>query len=173
DMALEYARTKDWLIHEIYNEGKCSARKTSIDERPELTRLLSDIEKNKIQRVLVFKRDRLARNVQQYIEIYRLLKKYQVELHLTADNEPPSFEGAASEFIEAILAGMSEYEGNNIVNRLKYSKISLIRQGYWQAGSFPYAYRSIKDKNHDLRKEPNGKLEINPERANVVRSLYK
>lgn len=185
DIAMEYARKNDWMIHEIYNEGMCSARKTEIAERPELNRLLSDIRENKIARIIVFKRDRLARNVQQYIEIYRLIKNHNVELHFTAENEPPPFHGATSEFIEAIMAGISEHEANNIVRRLILSKIPLIRKGYWQVGRVPFAYESInkkregseEDRQEDIYvkqgKEPNGKLVIIPEKAVLVEALYK
>lgn len=186
DLALDYAKRKDWVIHEIYNEGKCSARKTSISERPQLKRLLADVEQQKIARVVVFKRDRLARNVQQYIEIYRLLKKYNVELHFTADNEPAPFNGPASEFIEAIMAGISEHEANNIVKRLIYSKIPLMNKGYWQAGSVPFAYVSMKsaskpnldgegeEEQSDIqdKKKLNGRLKVVPEKKAVVIALY-
>lgn len=185
DIAMEYARKNDWMIHEVYNEGMCSARKTEIAERPELNRLLSDIKENKIARIIVFKRDRLARNVQQYIEIYRLIKNHQVELHFTAENEPPPFQGATSEFIEAIMAGISEHEANNIVRRLILSKIPLIRKGYWQVGRVPFAYESINKKNKDSEvesqediyveqgKESNGNLVIIPEKAALAEALYK
>jgi len=173
DMALEYVKRKDWIIHEIYNEGKRSARKTSIEERTVLRRLLSDVKENKISRIIVFKRDRLARNVRQYIEIYRLLKKHNVELHFTADNELPPFDGVASEFIEAIMAGMSEYEGNNIVKRLIYSKIPLMNEGYWQVGGIPFAYESIKQNGAlDKGKSSGGKLVPIPEKVKLVKALY-
>lgn len=178
DMALTYAERHEWIIHDIYDEGNRSARKTKLEERPELKRLLNDIQAGKIHRVLVFKRDRLARKVQQYIEIYRMIKKHKVELHFVADNEPPPFEGAASEFIEAILAGIAEHEANNIVQRLIYSKIPLIKKGLWQVGSPPYAYDSIKKKHsqgvfdNELETELKSNLSLNPARQEIVRTLY-
>ncbi|MDR7074679.1 recombinase family protein [Fictibacillus barbaricus] len=182
DMALEYAEKRDWIIHEVYDEGNRSARKTTLDERPQLKRLLNDVETGKIERILVFKRDRLARKVQQYIEIYRILKKYKVDLHFTADNEPPPFEGAASEFIEAILAGIAEHEANNIVQRLIYSKIPLIKKGLWQVGSPPFAYESKKKKKSDSKeedeepikelKEGESNLRHIPDKVKTVRTLY-
>jgi site-specific DNA recombinase len=182
DMALEYAEKRDWIIHDVYDEGNLSARKTNIEERPELRRLLNDVEAGKIQRILVFKRDRLARKVQQYIEIYRLIRKHDVELHFVADNEPPPFEGAASEFIEAILAGIAEHEANNIVQRLIYSKIPLIQKGLWQVGNPPYAYKSIKTKKKDGSdeekiikapiKDGESNLKFVPEKVETVKALY-
>jgi site-specific DNA recombinase len=179
DMALEYAERKDWIIHDVYDEGNRSARKTNLEERPELRRLLNDVEAGKIQRILVFKRDRLARKVQQYIEIYRLIKKHGVELHFVADNEPPPFEGAASEFIEAILAGIAEHEANNIVQRLIYSKIPLIQKGLWQVGNPPYAYKSIKTKKQDGSVEEKtpliegeSNLKFDTDKVKTVKALY-
>ncbi|MDN4525505.1 recombinase family protein [Fictibacillus fluitans] len=179
DMALEYAKNNEWIIHETYNEGKRSARKTRIEDRAVLNRLLNDIQSNKIGRVLVFKRDRLARNVQQYIQIYRLFKKHGVELHFTADNEPPLFEGAASEFIEAIMAGIGEYEANNLVQRLIYSKVPLIKKGFWMAGSVPFAYEPIKKNGKEkvdykkLSKENRSNLKVITKNAEIVKEVYR
>lgn len=185
DMAMEYAEKRDWIIHEVYDEGKCSARKTTINERPQLKRLLHDVEAGRIEKIIVFKRDRLARKVQHYIEIFRLLNKNKVELHFTAENEPPLFEGAASEFIEAILAGIAEHEANNIVQRLIYSKIPLINKGLWQVGNPPFAYESKRKKKNDLDSEDNNdepieathkegesNLRFIPEKVDIARDLY-
>lgn len=138
---LDYASKKEWVLHDIYNEGSRSARKTAKEARPVLASLLEEIKAGNVVRVLVFKRDRLARNVQQYIEILREFKKYDVELHFTADDEPQLFTGAISEFIEVLLAGIAKHEGDNIVSRLIQAKIQKIKEGKWAAGKPPFGYR--------------------------------
>ncbi|MFF2878161.1 recombinase family protein [Gottfriedia sp. NPDC057991] len=162
---LEYAKQRDWIIDEVYNEGKCSARKTEMKERLHLNRLLNDCKNGTIGRILIFKRDRLARNVEQYLDILHQIRSCKVELHFAADNEPPLFDGVVSDLIESLLAGIAEYEGNNIVRRLINSKKTAASQGRWAAGSYPYAY--IK-KSED---QP-GVLAIDSSKVKIVKALY-
>lgn len=147
----ELAKRHSWVIHNIFNEGKCSARKTQIDERPLLSELLSQVNDGTIGRVIVFKRDRLARNVEQYLQIYKTFKAAGVELCFSADNEPPEFNGPIGEFVEALLAGVAEHEGENIVRRLVESRRSLSKNGKWMSGHPPVGYKSQKG---NLSKKP-------------------
>jgi site-specific DNA recombinase len=124
---LEFATEVSTVIDEIYNEGICSAAKTSIEERPVLNKLLKDAEKGMIDKLFIFKRDRLARNIQQYLSIIKQLQKSKVEVFFTADQEPGIFKGPTGEFIEAILAGLAEQEARNIKKRLILSRKQLAR----------------------------------------------
>ncbi|SEN76329.1 Site-specific DNA recombinase [Mesobacillus persicus] len=144
---LEFAHRNGWLIHEIFNEGMCSARLNKIEDRREISRLLDEAKKGLIARVLVFKRDRIARNTGQYIEALKTFQAAGVELYFTADNEPPVFNGPVGEFVEALLGGIAEQEGENIVNRLINARRTKILQGKWGGGSPPLGYSS---KNGDL-----------------------
>lgn len=162
---LDYASKNKWILHEIYNEGSRSARKTAKEGRPVLSNLLEEIKGGKVARVLVFKRDRLARNVQQYIEIIREFKKYEVELYFTADDEPQLFTGAISEFIEVLLAGIAKHEGDNIVSRLIQSKIQKIKEGKWAGGSTPFAYTLKGD-------EERGELIVDESKRKYVERVY-
>lgn len=165
---LEYAQQNGWVIDDIYNEGHCSARKTVLQERPEVKRLLQDVKLGRIGRILVFKRDRLARNVEQYLTILREIKEYNVDIHFTAENEAPLFEGVAGEFIEAVLAGVSHYEAENIVRRIENSMIPLAKQGKWVFGSHPFGYTQFRPEE---RTDTNN-LEINPEKQKIILSLF-
>ncbi|MFS0783230.1 recombinase family protein [Bacillus sp. 1P06AnD] len=165
---LEYAQQNGWVIDDIYNEGNRSARKTTLQERPELQRLLQDIKLGRIGRILVFKRDRLARNVEQYLTILREIKEYKVEIHFTAENEAPLFEGVAGEFIESILAGVSHYEAENIVRRIQNSMIPLAKQGKWVAGTPPFGYIRFKPEDKSDTKN----LEIDSKKQRIILLLF-
>ena len=69
----EYALKNHILIDEEYEDEFVSARKNSIKERPGLQRMLTDIRKGLINHILVYKRDRLARKLEEHIELYQLL----------------------------------------------------------------------------------------------------
>ncbi|WHY93123.1 recombinase family protein [Neobacillus cucumis] len=143
---LEVAKNNGWVIHDIYNEGDCSARKTSIEERPLLKQLLLDCQNGTIEKIIVFKRDRFARNTEQYLEILDHLLHAGVDIIFAADNEPPIFKGPIGNFIETVLAGIAEYEGENINNRLIESRRVGMKEGKWMAGAPPKYLKLRKDK---------------------------
>ncbi|MGM9986268.1 MAG: recombinase family protein [Bacillaceae bacterium] len=172
DSCLELAKKHGWLIDEIFDEGQSSARKTAIEDRPVITRLLKDADNGLIGRVLVYKRDRLARNVPQYLQILKQLRKNEVEVHFAAGNEPPLFSGSTGDFLEAVLAGISQQEGDNIVHRIKSSLVPLARKGKWVAGTQPYGYKRIKLSKEKMKEENQKNLEFDETKVKVIHALF-
>jgi site-specific DNA recombinase len=151
DKCLELAKKKGYLVHDYYNEGERSARITGISGRPELVRLLHAAEQGEVERVIVYKRDRLARNVEQYMEILTRFLKAKVEILFAADNEPPIIRGPIGEFVEIVLAGLAQQEGENIFLRQTEAKIFNAKNGLRSAGqaSFGYILENKKMKKVD------------------------
>lgn len=137
---LDYARNQGWIVHQVFNEKTMSARSTEIEERKILYQLITEIKSGIIERVIVFKRDRISRRTEQYIEFVEILRNHQVKMYFAGDNEPQMFEGIVGEFIELLLGAISEYEGNNIIQRLTVSRIAKIRAGGWGGGKPPKPY---------------------------------
>ncbi|MGD6964008.1 recombinase family protein [Fictibacillus phosphorivorans] len=140
DKCLEHARKNGLIVHDYFNEGERSARITGIEGRPQLLRLLHEAEKGDIERVIVYKRDRLARNVEQYMTILSRFIQANVQILFAADNEPPILSGPIGEFVEIILAGLAQQEGENIFLRQTEAKIYNAKNGLRSAGGAPYGY---------------------------------
>lgn len=144
-IAVEEASRHSLLIDEdqIYIDEAVSARKTEIQERPSLVRLLSQIEKGSIKTLVVYKRDRLARNIKQHMEIYELLKDRKVNVIFTAANELPLQYSPVGEFFELVIAGFNEREAKQIATRIMETKKSqfLLRKNQ---SRLPYGYFSDK-----------------------------
>lgn len=83
------AAQRSLLIDEEYIDIAVSARINKISDRPNLARLLTDIKRGNVKTLIAYKRDRLARNVGQHLEIYEILKKYNVQVIFSASNELP------------------------------------------------------------------------------------
>jgi site-specific DNA recombinase len=145
NVCLILAQKKGWLVHEFINEGEKSARITQIKDRPGLMELLHGAETGSISRVITYKRDRLARNVEQYMEILTRLQRAGVEIHFAADNEPPILHGPIGEFLEIILAGLAQQEGENIHRRQMEARENNARKGLNSGGKSPWGYE-IKGK---------------------------
>ncbi|WP_183163674.1 recombinase family protein [Alteribacter keqinensis] len=144
----DLAKEKGFLVWKVYSDYNVSGRTTEIKERLQLYELLQEIKLGKIGRVITYKRDRLSRNAHQYSEIMNdYINKYNVEVLFAASNEPPAFKGNVGEFLELILGGVSQYEGDNINKKLLDSRKAKLRTGqeknvlYWAGGTAPFGFK--------------------------------
>lgn len=161
-LALEKIKAKGFLFDDLYLDEAVSARKTEIHERPELSRLTQDIESGLVSTVYVYKRDRLARNVVQSMEIFELFRSKQITVVFTADNEIAIQYSPAGEFFELIIAGFNQREANQIIQRIKETKYTMTKQGKHAQGRIAYGYVVDKDKNY----------EQHPDQAMTIHKLY-
>ncbi|MGE7871715.1 recombinase family protein [Bacillus paramycoides] len=150
------------IIDEEYIDEAVSARKVGLKRRPALQKLLRDINNNDVGTVFLFKRDRLARNVMEYYEIYQILRNKKINVILTAPNEPPVYYTPIGEYLELIMAGMAQREGEQIIERLKQTLKSNFQSGK-NPGRLPYGYKWNKE-----RKE----IELVDEQVQVVKRIY-
>ncbi|MEC1768904.1 recombinase family protein [Schinkia azotoformans] len=138
-MARNLSYQKALLIDEEYIDDAVSSRKKTIKERQALQRLLIEIEKEKIQTLFVYKRDRLARNALEYLEIYHLLRERKINVIFTAENEVPIQYSPAGELIELLMAGVIQREGEQIVERIQETIKANFQRGI-TPGNLPYGY---------------------------------
>ena len=66
----KYAEANDWSIFDYYIDDGISGK--NLDGRPEVTRMLKDVEEGKINNVLIYKLDRLTRSVRDLIYLIEL-----------------------------------------------------------------------------------------------------
>ncbi|QAY65032.1 recombinase family protein [Paenibacillus protaetiae] len=161
-LALEKITQKGELFDDMYLDEAVSARKTEMKERLELNRLMYDIKRGLISTVYVYKRDRLARNVIQAMELFELFQSHQINVVFTADNEIPVQYSPAGEFFELIIAGFNQREANQIVQRIKETKYTMTKEGKHSSGPIPYGYKVGKDK----------KFQVDPEQAEIIRKIF-
>jgi site-specific DNA recombinase len=158
----DYALKNHILIDEEYEDEFVSARINSIKDRPELQRMLTDIRKGLINHVLVYKRDRLARKLEEHIELYQLFKKHNVKVTLVAENEPPMRFDVTGELFELFIGVMSQREGQQINERLRDTKITNFKSGK-SIGRLPYGYKTDLKKTQIIRIE---------EELNIVKNIF-
>ncbi|WP_242230396.1 recombinase family protein [Bacillus cereus group sp. BfR-BA-01491] len=172
----EYARKQGWIIHEVFNEGEVSARSSELEERKEMWRLMNEIRSGFIERVIVFKRDRISRRADQYMEFVELLRMHDVSMYFSSDNEPQMFDGVVGDFIELLFGAISEHEGNNITQRLIQARIAKVHAGEWSGGRRPkfYYFQEVKvDAEIGQEKEKTEKkLMITEKNRKVIRDIY-
>ena len=122
EMQLEAAKPyiKDFHPKEIIylNDDGVSATKKKLDERPKMQELLELIRNGQVDILIVYQRDRLARDFYEYLEIILLLYTHKVKVIFTATGHLPfNHELESGIFSEGVFGMMSQIEGMNIVNR--------------------------------------------------------
>lgn len=131
-----------------------SATKLKMKDRLKLMELLRLIQEGKVKKVIVYKRDRLARNFYEFVDITRIFIKYNVEVIYTASNEPPFRNKLA---LEAFYGMFGQMEGENIRTR-----ISDTRKQY---PSSIFGYKRMKEDKHVY-------YVVNEEKRDSIISLY-
>ncbi|MBG9687416.1 recombinase family protein [Bacillus mycoides] len=150
------------IIDEEYIDEAISARKVSFKKRPALQKLLRDIKNNNVGTLFLFKRDRLARNVMEYYEIYQILRNKNINVVLTAPNEPPMYYTPIGEYLELIMAGMAQREGEQIIERLKQTLKTNFQNGK-NPGRLPYGYKWNKETKE---------IELVDEQIQIVKMIF-
>ncbi|KYP81759.1 recombinase family protein [Ferroacidibacillus organovorans] len=145
DNAKLYAQKHGMTLQDHYDDEGKSARKKSEIERPAMHRLRQDIRSNLIGTIIVYKRDRLARRASEYMEFYRLCRKFDVKIIFTSGKEYPVFYSPFGEFIELIYAGIIEREAEVIVERLRETQITNFVNKK-TVGNLPYGLVAIEGK---------------------------
>ncbi|KMY43379.1 hypothetical protein AC622_03175 [Bacillus sp. FJAT-27916] len=92
-----------------------SATKLCMDERPALSRMLKLIQEGGVSTVVVYERDRLARDVYEYIRIVTTIHHHNVDVVFTASEAPPF----SNDLLMEVWYGLSaQFEGQRIRTRL-------------------------------------------------------
>ncbi|MGY4797518.1 recombinase family protein [Lysinibacillus fusiformis] len=131
-----------------------SATKLKMDQRPKLVELISLIKEFKVEKLIVYKRDRLARNFYEFVDLTKIFIKYNVEVVYTASNEPPFKNKLA---LEAFYGMFGQLEGENIRTRTNDARK--------QYPSRLFGYTRIKE-------DDQVRFQINEDKKDVILSLF-
>lgn len=165
DHLKQVAHRNHLIIDAEYIEPETSGRITQLHERPQLSLLLNSIKRGEVANLLVYTRCRLARNVEQYMEIYELLQEHQINVLFGADNEPAVLYTPEGALIEELMAAIAQIEGERIIARLGEAKVTSTRKGKSPGGPISYGYRRVPDQPGDW--------EIESNEAEIVETIYR
>ena len=107
--------------------------------RPALEEMLFDAENGLFNSLLVFRVDRLSRNVRRLSQMVEELTKHNVVLKSITepfDTEPP-----AGKMMLQMLGVFAEFEHATIVQRTKVGMEKKAKGGEWCGGVVPYGYQ--------------------------------
>ncbi len=107
-------------------------------DRPAFQRLLSVIRSGGIERLVIYRLDRLSRNLRHFTTLFEELKDHDVELDVVTAPETGAV--ALDRFMLNILASFSEFERDLAASRIAESRAQLKAHGRRIAGATPFGY---------------------------------
>lgn len=142
---LELAQKRGLNVTDIYKEVVSGE---SIEARPEMKRLLSDIKKHKFKNVVVMEIERLARGAtKDQGEVAEAFKMSNTFVITPAKTYDPNNE-FDEEYFEFSLY-MSRREYKTLTRRMTTGKIQSVKEGNYLGSRRPYGYEILKRGKND------------------------
>lgn len=145
--------------YKVYEDAGFSGKNM---DRPEFQKMMADVRNGLYTHILVWKIDRISRNLLDFASMYAELKKLGVVF--VSKNEQFDTSSAMGEAMLKIILVFAELERNMTVERVRSTMDSRARAGLYNGGRAPLGY-SI-----DLS---SGSYEIVPDEADIVRDIYR
>jgi len=139
--------------YEVFEDAGYSGKNT---DRPEFQRMMSQLRTGAFTHLLVWKIDRISRNLLDFATMYNELKDLGVTF--VSKNEQFDTSTAMGEAMLKIILVFAELERNMTSERVTATMISRANNGQWNGGRIPFGYNydpierafSINDAEADL-----------------------
>lgn len=154
----QYCQFNGYELVDIYADRGISGKSMN---RPELQRMLNDAKNGKLDCVMVYKTNRLARNTSDLLTIVEELHRQNVEFFSLS--ERMEVKNSTGKLMLQILASFSEFERNTILENIYNGQHQRALKGYYQ-GNLPLEYNNIPDNKKELM--------INQHEANIVKYIF-
>lgn len=128
---------KDYVVFE---DAGYSGKNT---DRPGFQEMMKRIRKHEFSHVLVWKIDRISRNLLDFAQMYQELRRLRVVF--VSKNEQFDTSTAMGEAMLKIILVFAELERNMTAERVRATMISKANAGEWNGGRVPYGYSYDKD----------------------------
>jgi site-specific DNA recombinase len=132
----QYAELNDLDLAEIIQDAGISGK--SVKARPGIQSILGMVQAHKIDAVVVYKLDRLARNTVECLEMAKLMDKAGVSLH--SISEKLDTQSALGRFFFTLTASLAEMERNLISERTAAALQQKKANGEFTGGEPPYGF---------------------------------
>ncbi|OIJ12702.1 hypothetical protein BKP37_12950 [Anaerobacillus alkalilacustris] len=152
-----FIKSQGWHIHDFYIDDGYSAKNL---ERPQIKRMMKDIEANKFDVVVVYKLDRMVRSV---ADLHKLLKLFERnKVMFKSATEMFDTTSAMGRFFITLVGAMAEWERENIGERVKFGTQQMVEQGIRPGSPRPYGYEYTEG----------GELKIVEDEAKWVKFIF-
>ena len=155
----KYAEANDWDIFDYYVDDGISGK--NLEDRPEITRLLKDVEDGKINNILIYKLDRLTRSVRDLIYLIELFEKHSCTFN--SQTEKIDTSNAVGRMFVKIIGIFAEFERENLAERVSFGYEQKTREGNYTNTNGVYGYDYIVGEK---------KIIVNEEEKDLVNRIF-
>lgn len=148
-----------WAFVGIFADRGLSG--TSTKKRDEFNKMIKQCRRGKIDMIITKSISRFARNTADVLKYVRMLKEIGVDIFFEEQNIHSTQPGA--EFYITIYGSIAQSESENISANVIWGKNQSAKEG-----KVPFQYKRFLG----YRRGPDGKPEIDPEQAEVVKRIY-
>lgn len=160
DSLEKYCEAMGWDVYNKYIDAGFSGGSL---KRPEMANLINDVKKGLFDTVLVYKLDRLSRNVRD--TLYLIKDVFNInKIDFVSIQENIDTSSAMGTLFLTLLSAIAEFEREQIKERMQLGKLGRAKSGksmQWSKTSYGYDY--VKE---------TGTLSINPYQALIVRKMF-
>lgn len=146
---------KNYQIYKVYREEGVSAKNMN---RPKFQEMIQDLKDGKINRIIVYKLDRLTRSIQDLEVICKLIEKYHCSLDSVS--EEINTGTATGVFFIRMTTILAQLEIERTSERTKFGLKGAAKNGHF-CGKAPIGYRKI-----------NKELVIDDLESEVVKEIF-
>lgn len=154
---IDYCSRNDYrIVRWFSDEGESGAKlRPGFDEI-----VYGKVNNPPIEAVVVAKSDRVARDIEVYYYYKMMLRMKEIELVSVAEDFGQM--GVFASMLESFTLCVAQMERDNITKRTSSGRALKAEKGGYAGGKAPYGYKAL-----------NGKLEIVPEEAEIVREVFR
>ena len=173
ELCKEYIKNhygEDMLKNVVVYEDEGFSGKTL--NRPDFKKMMEDAKKNRIQTIVVYRLDRISRNVSDFAGLIEELARLEVDfISIREQFDTTSAMGRAMLYISSVF---SQLERETIAERIRDNMYELAKTGRWLGGVTPTGYTSeaVKSITIDGKAKKACKLKVVPEEVDTIRMIY-
>lgn len=167
DFLRRYVDLHGLACHDFYVDDGVSGT-LPLHERPEGRRLLADAHGGRFGSVLVFRLDRLGRNLRALLDAHDQLD--QAGVSIRSATEPFDTSTPIGQFLFQLLGSLAELEKSTILERMTLGRDRVARAGKWTNGSVAVGY-DVDEQG--ILVESARMLACGQTEADMVRDLYR
>lgn len=137
-------------------------------DRPSFRELMEDVENNRLNAVVVYKLDRISRNVKDFSTMYEVFQKHNVSFVSVKESFDTSTPMGRT--VMYILAAFAQLERENTSERVGDNMLALGASGKWTGGKLPSGMKSVR---RTIGNKEHSYLLVDKDNIGRVKLLYK
>ena len=125
------------LVHDVYVDPGVSGEE--LEQRPEMRRLLDDVQAGKVRVAVAIDLDRIARDEFVFQQVFRTLDRAETFVH--ADGQLYDPDNLSQLLTRGIKAVVASHDRRALIKKLAQGQRARALAGGWPGGAPPYGYR--------------------------------